>query len=1167
MSIEQTDAEQVESILGCIVDEYLDQRAAGIQPDIEAFAERYPDLADLIRGSLRALDVVGDNLDSRSGVAGEFPVKVRKQLGDFAIVDELGSGGMGFVYEAEQLSMGRHVALKILPMAGSLHEKSLQRFRNEVRAASMLDHPNIVSIYSVGEDRGVHFYAMQLIRGQSLARVIEELSRMDDPMSSLTGDSISQTLSVAAPKPSRCIDDPTEDEGTNIPAHRYDISADTKIELQAHASTLKTKHGNAQYFRSVARLGIQAAEALQHAHDLGVLHRDIKPANLMLDASTNLHVTDFGLARIEAEAGVTMTGDLVGTLRYMSPEQAMGKRVVVDHRCDIYSLGMTLYELIALRPAFSANDRQELLKQIALDEPRKLRLVDASIPREVETIIHKAIQKDPEDRYATAGAFADDLRAFLHDRPILAKPSGVWGRSVKWCRRHPSVVWTSLIVLIVATASLATSSGLIWAQQQETKKALDEVKDQRDLALAAEKKAEDARLQADRVLDYLTRAFRSPDPARDGGDVKLVEVLDRVQSDVREDFAAEPLIRIRLLTAIGQTYYDLGLEDKAALVYTESLELLEQHQGTGTKDSLFVMYRLGDILVKLDRHSESLELLRRAVQISDDTLASEVETALMLRLGLGNAQLSSGAIETAVDTLETLLEDSRKALGEKHERIQEVTASLALAYRHTGRLDEVSSLLSKNLDSSLRVRGENHRTTHLAMHNLAAQLSSIGRHEEAIKLHSKAFALSKALLGEQHRDTLLYMSGLAGSLSNDYRFADAINLAEEYVRLLKETLGEEHSQTLDAMQSLGGYYSHVGDYEKAIPLCEAAAAGFSNILGATHPSTLQANQTLAIRYQLAGRISEAIAIQQSTLELAVQRYGEDAPIVASIKWDLGKSLRAGGMFEDSIEFLEQAYESRKRLHGSNHSATWIVMNDLALAYSDAGREDESLSMFEQMADSHVLTYGRDHVRSLAVLNNLGVAYLNANRYGDAEDLLRDVLESREELHSRIHPSALNTLHNLIGAHLGVEQYDRALQLSIDYVARCRDASSPSLDDALARLTQSSLKTSDFVSAEKAARECMKLRQQSSPEGYSQYGTMSQLGESLAGQNRFAEAEAMLLDAYRQLSAKEHMIPASARARVIREARARIVRMYEASGKPDKAETWKRSDRVEESMKE
>ncbi len=450
MSPKPTATEQIESILGSVVDEYLDQRAAGNQPDIEAFAERHPDLADLIRGSLRALDVVGDKLDSRGGVAGESPVKERKQLGDFAILRELGSGGMGFVYEAEQLSMGRHVALKILPMAGTLQEKSLQRFRNEVRAASMLDHPNIVSIYSVGEDRGVHYYAMQLIRGQSLARVIEELSRTNDPTRSLTGDSISQILSAGTVTPFTSANALTEayvskDSGTA--SHQ---ASDTRAEPQARVSTLRTAAGNAEYYRSVARLGIQAAEALQHAHDLGVLHRDIKPGNLMLDSSVNLHITDFGLARIEADAGMTMTGDLVGTLRYMSPEQALAKRVVIDHRCDIYSLGMTLYELIALRPAFGAADRQELLKQIAFDEPKKLRLSNAYIPREIETVIHKSLEKNPDDRYVTAEEMAEDLRRFIDDRPILAKPANVLQRLTRWTTQNRAFVATAVISVCVA---------------------------------------------------------------------------------------------------------------------------------------------------------------------------------------------------------------------------------------------------------------------------------------------------------------------------------------------------------------------------------------------------------------------------------------------------------------------------------------------------------------------------------------------------------------------------------------------------------------------------------------------------------------------------------------------------------------------------------------------
>ena len=368
---------------------------AGEKPDVETVSRpEHPSIASLIREAFPVLKVVNDSMtdvDSGEGIN----LNRSKQLGDFRLLHELGAGGMGFVYEAEQLSMGRRVALKILPMAGSLQQKQLQRFRNEVRAAAMLDHPNIVSVYSIGEERGVHYYAMQLIRGQSLADVIAELCQLRGGNGALTGDSIQQVLSSPNQSaPSLSGYEPTEDltvksNGTGVAESRLvnsdsESARDTPSTAKARISTDSQSGTDKEFFRSVARLGIQAAEALQHAHDSGVLHRDIKPGNLMLDADAQLHVTDFGLARIDTDAGMTMTGDILGTLRYMSPEQAMAKRVVVDHRSDIYSLGATLYELLTLQPAFDAEDRQELLRQIAFEEPRAPHRINGSIPRDLE---------------------------------------------------------------------------------------------------------------------------------------------------------------------------------------------------------------------------------------------------------------------------------------------------------------------------------------------------------------------------------------------------------------------------------------------------------------------------------------------------------------------------------------------------------------------------------------------------------------------------------------------------------------------------------------------------------------------------------------------------------------------------------------------------------------
>ena len=191
-----------------------------------------------------------------------------------------------------------------------------------------------------------------------------------------------------------------------------------------------------EYFRTAAALGIQAAEALDHAHKFGIVHRDIKPANLLLDVQGNLWITDFGLARLQDDAGLTITGDLLGTLRYMSPEQALAKRGYLDHRTDIYSLGATLYELVTLRPAIDGQDRQEVLRKIAQDEPTPPRRLNPAIPRELETILLKAMNKEPESRYATAQELADDLRAVPGAQADQGQAADAWERAAKWSRRH-----------------------------------------------------------------------------------------------------------------------------------------------------------------------------------------------------------------------------------------------------------------------------------------------------------------------------------------------------------------------------------------------------------------------------------------------------------------------------------------------------------------------------------------------------------------------------------------------------------------------------------------------------------------------------------------------------------------------------------------------------------
>ena len=400
-------------------------------------------------------------------------------LGDFRIVREIGRGGMGTVYEAVQLSLGRRVALKVLPFAAALNARQLQRFKNEAHAAAQLHHTNIVPVYAVGAARGVHFYAMQLIEGQNLATLIEDLRRCEapnpSPASQPPRSGAADQTGPFSPVPLRGAS-PEEGFGNS--------AADTRPNLGAQLSTQRSGRGR-DFFRTAARLAAQAAEGLEYAHEGGVVHRDIKPANLLVDDRGTVWITDFGLAQFHTDVALTQTGDMLGTLRYMSPEQAGGQRHLIDHRTDIYSLGSTLYELLTLRPIFDGADQQTLLQQILHEEPRPPRAIDASIPPELETIVLKAAGKTPAERYATARDLADDLNRFLRDEPILARRATLVQRGRKWLRRHPSVLVAGAVLLLLLAMGSLVGAGFIRSAYERERQRADEAEESLRLARGA----------------------------------------------------------------------------------------------------------------------------------------------------------------------------------------------------------------------------------------------------------------------------------------------------------------------------------------------------------------------------------------------------------------------------------------------------------------------------------------------------------------------------------------------------------------------------------------------------------------------------------------------------------------------------------------------------------
>ena len=398
-----------------LAEEMLARRRQGERPTIEEYVARCPDLADEIRAVFPTLLIIEELGEGESGreapcATTAHPSSGLQQVGEYRILHEIGRGGMGIVYEAEQESLGRHVAIKVLPFHSLLGAKHLERFQQEARAAARLSHPNIVPVFGVGEHLGLHYFVMQYIAGQGLDAALDEIRRLrKEGMEASQGD----TSSGLGPG------------------------------------------GRHRRHHNIARIARDAALALDHAHREGILHRDVKPSNLLLDSTGHVWLADFGLAKSEGSDDLTRSGDFVGTFRYMAPERFKGWS---DPRSDVYSLGLTLYELLALRPAFLESDRGRLLHKVASEEPPALRRIDHAIPRDLETIVLKASAKEPVQRYASAQAMAQDLDRYLRGEPVEARRSTALGRFARWCARNPVLAGLGSVVLVLLVAVAAISS-------------------------------------------------------------------------------------------------------------------------------------------------------------------------------------------------------------------------------------------------------------------------------------------------------------------------------------------------------------------------------------------------------------------------------------------------------------------------------------------------------------------------------------------------------------------------------------------------------------------------------------------------------------------------------------------------------------------------------------
>ena len=882
-----------------------------------------------------------------------------QQIGPYKIIQEIGRGGMGVVYEATQERPQRRVALKVI-QASRMTPALRRRFEHEAQLLGRLQHPGIAQIYEAGTaitPLGEQpYFAMEFIDGQTLSQFVE---REQPP---------------------------------------------TEIRLQLLA---------------------QICDAIEHAHQKGVIHRDLKPGNILIQhASGNdlqPKILDLGVARATDSDLHTVTlqtdiGQLLGTVPYMSPEQASGNRDQLDTRSDIYALGIVGYELLAGELPYDIKRKMihEAVRVIQDEEPSRLSSISKTYRGDIETIIAKALEKDRERRYQSAGDMAADIRRYLNHEPITARPASRLYQLQKFAKRNKAIVGSVAAILcittaaaIVATVLAVQKSGALEdantanALASERLEALEQSQTELQSALKTvtqeKENAERQQRIANAVREFLEDdVIAQADPTvNQNRDLTMREALDNAAARIDTQFADTPEIEHSIQSTLGMSYLSLGELDAATTHLDRAVTLAKTVYGKDSIQSLIAQRDIAELTIKKRDFQSAIDQLQPLHQSLEARLGPHHEETLITQRQLGWALLQVGSFNLAqplfedavakVESGETTLPDRRR---------WNLLANYATLLKSQGSFDAAEPILRDVLDEMSQTLGDNHPDTFTTGYNLAILLMEASRLNEGTQLITNLIQRSEQVLGETDSRTLAMRTVLAGFLQRQGKLHEALQQHTDVYSIQKQTLGNTHLETITSRGQIAAIHNRLGEYDKALPILRDVVAQRIEMFGQQSAQTILAQTNLASTLAATQQFDEAEQLYHTIIKHGTQLFGRSSTRTLAAIHNLASLYEQKKEFDKAIPLYQESVAGHRAIHGSNHPNALIPIGNLAGIYLiiDPPHPDKALPLIEEALSGFREALGEDHWIFAATLQKQGKCLMLLDRHDEAIAPLEQAIE-------------------------------------------------------------------------------------------------------------------------------------------------------------------------------